>query len=577
MKKLVSFLSATILAASSFSWAFAATGSSSAAPAKTAASSSKVDHFEVTTNPASAKIGEAIDVTVKAVDKDWNVKKDYAWTIYITVDNDTKATIPYSDGYQFTAADLGQKTFSKWLSFTKEWKMKVIVLDIDNDQLEWAADVTVWAGSGWSWTTSWGDITITSPDNGMTVAEGKVTISWSTKKNSKITFYLNWAVQKDIETQSDDKGTFVVEMKNITQSTNVIQVKVLDWSDKVIAESEKINVTVESNWPLFKDLKVTQGTEVPAGSVIDVTATADPGLTEFNAAIGDSSTTLTEITSSPGTYSWTLTVPSLAWDYQIDVNLKNSLGKTTDKKWVVSLKAIESNIFKNVKSIVSDKKVSFTFELTQDKSEYAKFKFIYGTSPDTLKTAWDTQNKESVTFEKDKIKSASGWYSWYISGLDPSVGKYYFQLQPLDKDGKQISWIQSDIVEVDFSLSSAGWKCMISNVGWLKAIKNWEVVDLTWDTLPEASSYNVYKKWTDWTFTLIENVPLNKYTLNISWDKVKFEDFAIKAVCWDWESKSESQDYSNATKVQTWPAQIMLLLWISLAIWFFFVRRRYAK
>ncbi|EKE27810.1 MAG: hypothetical protein ACD_3C00146G0009 [uncultured bacterium (gcode 4)] len=576
MKKLVSFLSAIAIVASSFSWAFAATEGASGAPAK-AASTSKVDHFEVTTKPASAKIWEAMDVTVKAVDKEGNVKKDYAWTIYITVDNDTKATIPYSDGYQFTAADLGQKTFSKWLSFTKEWNMKVIVLDIDNDQLEWSVDVNVWAGSWDTWASTWWDITITSPDNGMTIAEGKVTISGSTKKNSKVTFYLNWAVQKDLETQSDDKGTFVVEMKNINQSTNIIQVKVLDGNDKQIAESEKINVTLESNWPLFKDLKITEWTEVPAGSVVTVTATADPGLTEFNASIGDSSSVLTEVTSSPGTYSWTLTIPSQAWDYQVDVSLKNSLGKTTDKKWVASLKAIESNIFKNIKSIVSDKKVSFTFELTQDKAEYAKFKFIYGTSPDTLKTAWDTQNKESVTFEKDKIKSASGGYNWYISGLDPAVGKYYFQLQPLNKDGAQISWIQSDTVEVDFSLSSAGGKCMISNVSGLKATKNWEVVDLSWDSLPEATSYNVYKKSEDGTFTLIENVPVTKYTLNISGDKVKYEDFAIKAVCGDWETKAESQDYSNATKVQTGPAQIMFLLWISLVVWFFFVRRRYAK
>jgi len=42
------------------------------------ASTSKVDHFTVTTNPQTTKVGEAIDLTVTAVDSAGNTKKDYA-------------------------------------------------------------------------------------------------------------------------------------------------------------------------------------------------------------------------------------------------------------------------------------------------------------------------------------------------------------------------------------------------------------------------------------------------------------------------------------------------------------------
>jgi hypothetical protein len=62
----------------------------------------------------------------------------------------------------------------------------------------------------------------------MTIADGKVTISGNTKKNSKITFVLNGAAVPELDTQSDEKGNFVVEMKNVTQATNILQVKVLD-------------------------------------------------------------------------------------------------------------------------------------------------------------------------------------------------------------------------------------------------------------------------------------------------------------------------------------------------------------
>ena len=192
MKKLLSTLVVAVMGVTSFSLNLIVAN---------AATASKADSFEVTTNPETTETWEAIDLTVKVLDKDWKVVKDYAWTIYITVDNDTKATIPYADWYTFEAADLWQKTFSKWLSFTKEWKMKVIVMDIDNDQLEGAVDVTVWAGGWDTGGNASGDITITSPDNGMTIADWKVTVSGSTKKNSKIKFFLNGTEATDLETQ----------------------------------------------------------------------------------------------------------------------------------------------------------------------------------------------------------------------------------------------------------------------------------------------------------------------------------------------------------------------------------------
>lgn len=582
MKKILSILTVSLFLTYSFSWVFAATTSGTptkATPWATSASS-KVDHFEVTTNPVSTKIGEAIDLTIKAVDSSWNVKKDYAWTIYITVENDTKATVPYVDWYQFTAADLWQKTFSKWLSFTKEGKMKVVVMDIDNDQLEWTIEVAVGNGAVTDVSAASWEITITSPDNGMTISENKVTVSWSSKKNSKVKFFLNGVELKDLEWQTDEKGSFSAEIKNLTQSTNVIQVKILDGNDKIIAASSNITVNIENSGPVFKGLTIKEWQQAPAWSEINITMTADASLSESNVMIWDVTQPLKESESTPGTYEWKITLPAIAWDYSLDVSLKNSLWKVTTKKWVATIKAIESNIFKNIKAVTGDKKVTFDFEVSPDKPEYTKFKFIYWTDAETLKTAWDTQNKESITFDKAKIKSKTGsTYSWYIPGLDPALGKYYFQIQPVGADGKVIEWIQSDIVDVDFSLnaaSSAG-KCTISNVSWLKAMKNWDVSELSWDSLPEATSYNVYKKWEDGQFTLIENVKINKYTLNIASDKVKYDEFAIKATCGDWESKIESWDYSNVTKVQTWPGQFAVLIWLSLIIWFFFVRKRFAK
>ena len=158
MKKILAILLINSLSLSFFAIeTFAATET-------TTATSQKADHFEVTVK-SPVRVGEAVDMLVKVVDKAGAVKKDYTGTIYITVDNDSKATVPYADdGYEFKTSDLGVITFSKGLSFTKEWKMNITVIDAENENLDWATSVTVTSASE-VLTTTMEIVTITSPDN----------------------------------------------------------------------------------------------------------------------------------------------------------------------------------------------------------------------------------------------------------------------------------------------------------------------------------------------------------------------------------------------------------------------------
>lgn len=108
------------------------------------AADAEVDHLEVTA-PATAKVGEPVDLTVKAVSKTGDVVTKYAGIIFVIVENDNKATVPYSEGYTFVAADQGAKTFSKGLSFTKEGTFKVVVSDFDKARIEGSTKVKVTA------------------------------------------------------------------------------------------------------------------------------------------------------------------------------------------------------------------------------------------------------------------------------------------------------------------------------------------------------------------------------------------------------------------------------------------------
>lgn len=542
----------------------------------------KVAKFSLTVNQ-SAKVGEALDLTVKALDKDGGTVADYAGTVYVTVDNDSKATLPYAEGYTFVAADQGAKTFSKGLAFSKVGNMTVSVIDIDDDKVEGIAKVNVTEGDVGPGVTGNEAVTISAPESGSTVSGTETDVVGTTKKNSKFQVFLNGT--KSGEGQSDDKGAILYKLKGLSEENNVLEVKVLDGSDKEAGTSGKISFKLAADkGPEFKSITVKEGKSVKAGTVLNVTVTAEPKLKEVSVSLGDSIEVFKEQTSGvtagnvsvggtgEGIYVGTLTAPSASGSYPIDVTLTGDLGKKTVKNAAETVTVLETPkmSYENVKIESGDKRVTFTFDVVNPVESLSKFKFSYGTESGAL-------SKESVTFEKSKIAvtgtgaSASGsTYKWYVDGLEP--GKYFFKIAGLDIAGSPVTATESDVFESDIALNSAG-TCSIANVSGLKVAKSDDQSVLSWDAIPEALSYNVYKKDASGSYVLVENVKVTSYTVHLAKDVVKYEDFAVKAVCSD--AATESADYAEATKVQTGPAQVIALLSLALGIGFFITRRRF--
>lgn len=416
-----------------------------------------------------------------------------------------------------------------------------------------------------------------------------MTINGTTKKNSKVQIFLNG--KKDGETQSDnDAGNFLYTIKTLQPDQNVIQVKLLDGTDKVITQSEQIVVKYVTGTVTYKDTIIKEGKQVNPGTLLNITVMAEAGLQEVLVSLGGSDQILSP--SKNGDYMGTMNAPTKIGDYPVNVKLTNNMGKSTTKESVITLSVVEAqpvDLFNNIKTERGDKKVSFTFELLEDSAKIAKFKFKYGTSAAAATSAVGSGttgsgeattpavtsdapvlDKEAITFDKDKIKK-DGKYSWYISGL--TLAPYDFEIYALDKDGKEIAEYNKATVPVDLSLSSAG-KCSISNISGLKVTKIGDVSELTWNTVPEATAYNVYKKDASGNMQLIESVPTNKYTVNIAGGKLTYADFAIKGICG--EKENESKDFSNITKVQTGPG-LLIILALSGILGYFLVRRRVAK
>jgi hypothetical protein len=83
----------------------------------------------------SVRADEATDITVRAVNREGQVVTSYRGIIVITT-TDTKATVPYTDGYKFKPEDNGSKTFSKGITFKNIGTQTITVFDADNDNRE---------------------------------------------------------------------------------------------------------------------------------------------------------------------------------------------------------------------------------------------------------------------------------------------------------------------------------------------------------------------------------------------------------------------------------------------------------
>lgn len=526
------------------------------------------DHFEIEAVKTAA-VGEAIDITVKAVAKDGSIDKNYNGSIFIFVDKDSKATVPYGqDGYTFTSGDAGKKTFSKGLSFTKEGKMLVNIGDLVNTSLNGTYIIDVTPGS-WSPTTPSTlseKVSIISPESGTILSSDSIEVVGTTKKNSKVQLWLSSSLITTVT--SDDQGQFIASLKNITQSENILQVKVLDGNDKVIGESQKIVVKKwEDTWSI-KNFSVKQGLSVEAKSSLDVSFEAQPKLSEVRVMLGDFVENFKE--TKDGIYEGKLVAPSATGSYDVSVTIKNDLGKSTTVPKAATLKVIASTApakteakFENIKIEQQGSKLNFQFNVVNPPAELSKFKILYGTGKDALTT-------ERITYDRSKIGSG-GLYTWYIDGVSPAT--YFVKVSALDKDGAEISGLISSIQEVAMTLNAAGPQaCIVGDVGGIKVISEKWVSIISWKSVENSKGYKVYKKSGSGELEFVADTKDPMYKIYIASGAIKYEDFAIKALCSD--GKTLSPNIGMATKVQTGPGLMAAMLLIALIGGYWYVRRQ---
>ncbi len=248
--------------------------------------------FEIVA-PTTAYTNESIDVTVRVVDKDGTVVPSYHGTILFN-SSDLKAELPYQSlGYQLRPEDRGEKVFSKGVNFKNIGSFNLEVNDI-NDDISGSVKVKVEArdtplvtpvGSG-------SDVVILTPEDGSTQAGKDVTITGKTKKNSKVGIFLNGKDAGNVI--SDTDGSFIKTATNLTEKEYILQVKLYDSTNMVVASSKETKFSFANELPTFAGISITEGTTVETGTGLHILVDAEGGLASVKVTLDTVTLSLTE-------------------------------------------------------------------------------------------------------------------------------------------------------------------------------------------------------------------------------------------------------------------------------------------
>ena len=445
-----------------------------------------IDHFEVSLSPESAKIWEALDITIEAKDKNWATVDDYDWTILVFSESDIEADFPTvlkENSYTFTTTDAWKVKFENAVKFKNPWEQDIHVYDVNDESILWYAEVSISKDD----IVVNEEINIVSPEDWITIWDNKVKVSWNTKKNHQVVVVLNSEIQ--IKTNSNSDWLFEVDVEWLENWENTLKAMILDADDNVIWNSQEVTIKIDSSKPVVKNVKVEPNTDVEPESTLNAEIISNKGLKTVWMIIDETLTELEEVWD--GIYRWKIAAPKEEGTYKIDVILSDYLWHETKEIWAYSISVKE---------------------------------------PETNSSTWEIDNTPIIDNNQDD---------------------------------------NTDDIEVNTAIDRDPLK-----ISWLKLTKLKTKSILTWDSIKDIKLYNVYIKNDNWEFELYDKTDVPRLEVEIIWKDLKYDDFAIRAEWYDNEWTKYEWDLSEATKIQTWPEVIILILWALLLWWLFFIFRR---
>ena len=291
-----------------------------------------LDHFEVILGKTQAKVGDALDITISAVDKNNEIITDYTGDILVFSESDAQAEFPNDlaeNSYSYTVANEGSVKFENAVKFQNVGKQDIYVYDLNDENILGIVEIDISAQE----ILSNVEILILSPENGVTLGKSNVTVSGTTKKNHQVRVVVN--NDQDYFTTSNADGVFEKEVDALQQWTNAVQAFVLNADNDVIGESTRVDIKINSNAPEFKNLTITPTGSIQAETEISMELISNTGLSKVQVIINDIITTLEE--TKDGVYVASSLAPSEAGEYSVDVLLTDEFAHETQERGVETL------------------------------------------------------------------------------------------------------------------------------------------------------------------------------------------------------------------------------------------------
>ncbi|MDD2871062.1 MAG: hypothetical protein PHS49_03655 [Candidatus Gracilibacteria bacterium] len=290
-----------------------------------------IDHFEVKFTPDTAKVGESLDLEIEAVDKNNEVVTDYNGTILIFSESDPEAELPSQleeNTYTFKAADQGKIKFENSVIFKSPGTQDIHIYDLNDDTVLGVAEADISEDT----TVKSLDISIISPEDGLTIGENSINVSGLTQKNYKVKIIVNG--KDEFSTASNNDGIYEKTIDKLQDGENKIKAQVLDANDKVIGESKEVKIKISLGALSIKSVKVNPESVDPESSY-EIEMLANPDLVEASIIINDTIAKLTQ--TKAGVYTTKILSPKEPGIYKIDAKIKDELGHEKTELGAASL------------------------------------------------------------------------------------------------------------------------------------------------------------------------------------------------------------------------------------------------
>lgn len=393
------------------------------------AQSSDTFSLDVEVAPNPIKVSEFADVTIKALDENWNVNTGESdLDIWIEVEGfdytDQDVVIPWWGIGFMEASDQWVKIFSKWLTIKKPWTYTLSVVSVYDDSIQWEAEIQVLSDNEWpaQWT-----ITVTSPENDTTLTSDSMDIVWQTNfPNTQLNVRIDW--NRVTEWLSDQQGNFSINYSGIQPWSYTLEVNAVDLDDQVIWTSWPIDFNREqASWPLLLDLTVDPNAVVKINEKVTINIETAERVTSALVAVWDDGTMVPTTQTWPGQFQREVSFPE-PWNYSVDVQLQ---------VWN------ESETFEDTEAIVveDEERRILTLDSTDDVERSRTtlnwtytwtidyFKVRYGMDRNNLRLSMTTtQNQANIVI------------------ANPTE-TYYAQVVPVDEDWVD-NWEPSDVIQI---------------------------------------------------------------------------------------------------------------------------------